>query len=133
MKNAGIATDGASERLRRVLDVTAARQRVAARNLSNVTTDGYEPRKIEFSDELARVSGKVEIQKTHESHLTSSREAAAERGYAEVVDEEALENPDTGLERTVAELTDAELAYATAAKLMAKRTQTLRTAITGQF
>lgn len=133
MKNVGITTDGAAERLRRVLDVTAARQKVAARNLSNVTTEGYEPKKVEFSDELTRVSGKVKIQKTHESHLNSARKAADARGYAEVVDEEAINNPDTRLEQTVVELADAELAYATAAKLMAKRAQTLRTAISGQF
>ena len=133
MKNVGITTDGAAERLKRVLDITAARQRVAARNLSNVTTEGYEPKKVEFANELARVSGKVRMQKTHEGHLTSAREAEAARGYAEVVDEEALQSPDTRLEATAAELADAELAYATAAKLMAKRTQTLRTAITGHF
>jgi len=133
MKNVGITTDGAAERLKRVLDVTAARQRVAARNLGNVTTEGYEPKKVEFSDELAQASGKVKIQKTHKSHLTSAREAADARGYTEVVDMEAIENPDTRLEQTVAELADAELAYATAAKLMAKRAQTLRTAISGQF
>lgn len=133
MENVGITTDGATARLKRVLDITAARQRVAARNLSNVTTDGYEPKKVEFSDELARMSGKVKIQKTHSSHMTSAREAEAARGYVEVVDEAAIENPDTRLEATAAELADAELAYATAAKLMAKRTQTLRTAITGQF
>ncbi len=133
MKNAGITTDSAAERLKRVLDVTAARQRVAARNLSNVTTEGYEPKKVEFASELARVSGKVRIRKTHESHLSSAREAEAARGYSEVVDEVAVENPDIRLEQTAAELADAELAYATAAKLMAKRTQTLRTAITGQF
>jgi flagellar basal-body rod protein FlgB len=133
MKNVGITTDGAAERLKRVLDITAARQRVAARNLSNVTTDGYEPKKVEFSDELASASGKVKIQKTHEGHMTSTREAEATRGYTEVVDQEAIEHPDTRLEQTAAELADAELAYATAAKLMAKRTQTMRTAITGQY
>ncbi|MGD9402640.1 MAG: hypothetical protein PVF95_10280 [bacterium] len=133
MENVGITTDGAAARLKRVLDQTAARQRVAVKNLSNVTTDGYEPKKVEFSEELNRASGKVKMLKTHESHLTSQREAAATRGYTEVVDEEAIDNPEIRLEETVAELADAELAYATAAKLMAKRTQTLRTAITGQF
>lgn len=133
MKNVGITADGAAERLKRVLDVTAARQRVAARNLSNVTTEGYEPKRVEFSDELRRVSGRVKIQRTHEGHLSSAREAADAHGCAEVVDEEAMNNPDTRLERTVAELADAELAYATAAKLMAKRAQTMRTAISGQF
>jgi flagellar basal-body rod protein FlgB len=133
MKNVGITTDGAAARLKRILDQTAARQRVAVRNLSNVTTEGYEPKKVEFSEELNRATGKVQMQKTHENHLTSRRQAAATRGYAEVVDEEAVDSPDVRLEETVAELADAELAYATAAKLMAKRSQTLRTAISGQF
>jgi flagellar basal-body rod protein FlgB len=133
MKNVGITTDGAAARLKRVLDQTAARQRVAVRNLSNVTTDGYQPKKVEFSEELNRASGKVEMAKTHETHLTSRRESTAARGFTEVVDEEAMDNPDVRLEETVAELADAELAYATAAKLMAKRAQTLRTAISGQY
>jgi flagellar basal-body rod protein FlgB len=133
MKNVGIMADTPSERLKRVLDVNAARQRVAATNLSNVTTDGYEPKKVEFADELARVSGKVKMAKTHENHLASPRAAQEECGYSEVVDEDAIKNPDTRLEQTVAELADAELAYATAAKLMSKRNQILRTAISGQF
>jgi flagellar basal-body rod protein FlgB len=133
MENVGIITDAAAAKLKRVLDVNAARQRVAATNLSNSATDGYEPKKVEFSEELARVSGKVKVRKTHETHLTSSRGAADASGYTEVVDQDALDNPDTRLERTVAELADAELAYATAARLMAKRGQTLRTAISGQF
>ena len=133
MKNVGITTDGAAARLKRLLDQTAARQRVAVRNLSNVTTEGYEPKKVEFSEELNRATGKVEMTKTHKTHLTSRRQAAATRGYTEVVDEEAVESPDVRLEETVAELADAELAYATAAKLMAKRNQTIRTAISGQY
>jgi flagellar basal-body rod protein FlgB len=133
MDDVGIITDGASVKLERVLDVNAARQRVAATNLSNSTTDGYVPKKVEFSEELARVSGRVKVRKTHERHLPSARAAAEARDYREVVDEEAVENPDTRLERTVAELADAELAYATAAKLMAKRGQTLKTAVSGQF
>lgn len=133
MGNVGIITDAAAAKLKRVLDVNAARQRVAATNLSNSTTDGYEPKKVEFSEELARVSGKVKIQRTHENHITSRRAAAEARGYTEVVDEEAVDNPEVRLERTVAELADAELAYATAARLMAKRGQTLRTAVSGQF
>ena len=133
MENVGIITDGAAAKLKRVLDVNAARQRVAATNLSNSATEGYEPKRVEFSEELARASGKVKIAKTHENHITSTRAAADARGYTEVVDEAAIENPDIRLEQTVAELADAELAYATAAKLMAKRSQTLRTAVSGQF
>jgi flagellar basal-body rod protein FlgB len=133
MENVGIINDSAAERLKKVLDITAARQRVAATNLSNVTTEGYEPKKVEFSDELARVSGKVKMRRTHQGHMTSSNSADESRGYVEVADKEAIENPDTRLERTIAELADAELAYATAAKLMAKRGQILKTAVSGQF
>lgn len=133
MENVGIITDAAAKRLERMLDVNAARQRVAATNLSNSSTDGYEPKKVEFSDELAQASGRVKVQRTHESHLTSSRAAAGDRGYVEVVDEDAVNEPDTRLERTIAELADAELAYRTAATLMSKRQQALRTAISGQY
>ncbi len=132
MEKAGIITDAAAKRLERMLDVSAARQRVAATNLSNSSTDGYEPKKIEFSDELAHASGRVNLQRTHAGHLSSSQ-AAADRDYVEVVDEDALENYDTQLERTIAELADAELAYTTAAKLMSKRHEALKIAISGRF
>jgi len=133
MENLGITTDTAAERLKRLLDMNAARQRVAATNLSNSSTEGYEPKKVEFAKELEQASGKVEIRRTHKSHLAPSRASAGGKEYVEVLDEDAINNPDTRLERTAAELADAELAYATAAKLMAKRNQTLRTAISGQF
>lgn len=132
MSKVSFGTDENVLVLKKILDGTAARQKVAARNLANCTTEGYQPRKIEFAEELGKRIGRVELSTNHPKHLRSGRIQAHSRGFAEVVDEEAIADSAVRLEKTVAELADAELAYSTAAKLVSKRTATLRTAITGR-
>ena len=126
-----LGTDSSVLRLKLLLDINAARQKTAARNLANCATEGYEPKKVEFAPELARALGKVEPASTNARHLSSRRSNGQSDAITEVVDQEALANNEVGIERSVSELADAELAYATAAKLMSKRVATIRTAITG--
>jgi flagellar basal-body rod protein FlgB len=126
-----LGTDSSLMRLKLLLDLNAARQKTAARNLANCATEGYEPKKVEFAPQLAQALGKVKLVSTNPLHLTSRRSNAQSDGITEVIDQEALASSEVGIERSVTELADAELAYSTAAKLMSKRIATMRTAITG--
>ena len=132
MSKMKIGVDADVLTLKKILDANAARQKLAVKNLANAATEGYEPKKIEFVEELGKALGKVQLKTKHPQHLASRRAQATSRGYAEAVDEEALDDPATRLEKTVADLADAEMVYSTAAKLIQKRTATLRTAISGR-
>jgi flagellar basal-body rod protein FlgB len=131
MSKVTLGSDDAALALKRMLDRSAARQKVAARNLANSATEGYRPKKVEFASELDRALGRVVITRTNPHHM-SSRSTAGSEEFAEVIDEDVQDGDDARLERTVAELADAEMAYATAARLMSKRIAILRTAITGR-
>jgi flagellar basal-body rod protein FlgB len=131
MAKIGLATDEATATLKRVLDVNAARQRVAARNLANSDTPGYQPKKVEFVAEMNQALSKVDMAMTDPRHLSSPKTAEAREGLLEVVDDDAAP-AETRLEATMADLADAELAYATAARVMGRRSATMRTAISGK-
>ena len=132
MSKVTMGNDDAVAVLKRLLDVNAARQKVAARNLANSGTEGYEPKTIEFSGELDRALGKVEMERTSPHHLDSARARERTEGFLEVVDKDGAVDDESRLEQGVAELADAEIAYATAARLMSKRIETVKTAITGR-
>ncbi|HVP56882.1 MAG TPA: flagellar basal body rod protein FlgB [bacterium] len=124
-------TEDATDLLKRVLDVNAARQKAAATNLANCDTPGYQPKKVEFVKEMNQALSKVEMVRTNPNHLSVPRTTEAREGIVETVDDKATPE-ETRLEATMADLADAELAYSTAARVMSRRTATLRVAITGK-
>ena len=125
-----IGKGGSIDLLKQLLDLQAARQKVAARNLANAGSDEYVPRKVEFANELNKALGKVELRQTNSRHLGGTKARGDHR--ITIVDSEVTQDEATLLEQTVAELTDAQLAYETVARLMSRRLATLRTAITGK-
>jgi flagellar basal-body rod protein FlgB len=132
MSKVSLGDDSAADVLMRLLDLHAARQKVAAKNLANTGTEDYEPKTVRFTDEFDRAIGRVSMRRTDERHIVSPRAATRSEGFVEVVDEEAVASAETNLEASVAEIADAEMAYATVARLMSKRVATIRTAISGR-
>jgi flagellar basal-body rod protein FlgB len=132
MSKISFSSDENTMLLKKVMDANAARQKAAAKNLANATTEGYEPKRVQFAEELGERIGRVRLNTNHPKHIRSPRTQATSSSYIEVVDEDAVADPATRLERSVAELAEAELAYSTAAKLVSKRVATLRTAIGGK-
>jgi flagellar basal-body rod protein FlgB len=124
-------TENSMDLLKRVLDVNAARQRAAATNLANIDTPDYKPKRVEFKEEMNQALSKVEMVTTNPGHLRAPRTAEAREGIVEITDDEASP-AETRLEATMADLADAELAYSTAARVMGRRTATMRVAITGK-
>jgi flagellar basal-body rod protein FlgB len=131
MSKVALGRDSSVEVLNRLLDLHAARQKVAARNLANAGTEDYEPKKVQFNDELDRALGAVEMRRTNSRHIASSKATSPSQGFIEVTDDDAA-GSEAGLEASVAEIADAEMAYATVARLMSKRMATIRTAISGK-
>jgi flagellar basal-body rod protein FlgB len=132
MSDVRLTNDEASKAIRRMLDLSAARQQAAARNLANIDTEGYRPRRVEFADHLNQATGRVEMARTAPGHMTGKTSGPEACGYIEVAEDGPAESQQVELERIVADLADAEIAYSTAANLMSKRVATLRTAITGK-
>jgi flagellar basal-body rod protein FlgB len=132
MSDMRLGTDEASRVIRRILDLNAARQKAAVNNLANIDTEGYEPKRVEFADHLNQAAAGLEMDRSDPGHMTGRASGPEPRGYVEVVDHEAAAAPEAELERSVADLADAEIAYSTAARLMSKRVATIRTAITGK-
>ena len=132
MSDVRLGNDTASKTIRRILDLSAARQKAAVKNLANIDTEGYRPKRVEFADHLDQASGRLEMSRTAPGHMTGAPPGPEQIRCVEIVDHEAAESPETELERSVADLADAEIAYSTAATLMSKRVATIRTAITGK-
>jgi flagellar basal-body rod protein FlgB len=132
MGDVRLGNDDASNTIRRILDLNAARQKAAVKNLANIDTEGYRPKRVEFADHLNQASGRVEMSRTDPGHMAGATTGPNRPRYVEVVDQEAAESPETELERVVADLADAEIAYSTAARLMSRRVATITTAITGK-
>jgi flagellar basal-body rod protein FlgB len=132
MSDMRLGNDEATRAIRRILDLNAARQRAAVSNLANIDTEGYRPRRVEFSEHLDRAAAHLEIARTAPGHMTGHSSGSEGPGYKEVVDQGPGDSPEVELERIVADLADAEMAYSTAARLMSRRIATLKTAITGK-
>jgi flagellar basal-body rod protein FlgB len=131
MGDVRLGTDDTVRVLKQLLDLNSARQKVAARNLANSDAEGYQPQRVGFAEELDRAAGKVELARTDPRHLTAPRAGRLAKGYTIEPDEELSVESQAYLEESIARLADAEIAYSTAARLMSKRTATIRTAITG--
>lgn len=117
--------------LEHLLDIHAARQKVAATNIANIGNDTYEPTRVDFSLELSRAMN-ANLRTTKPLHIGSSHGSEPSLSMRQVVDTDAVQDQTTRLEHQVAELNDAQLAYSTVAKLMSRRLATLRTSITGK-
>jgi len=132
MSDIRLGNDEAANAIRRILDANAARQKAAVKNLVNIDTEGYRPKRVEFADHLEEAAGRTEMTRTAPGHMSGRSTGRAKPAYVEVVDDEAVESPEVELERCVADLAAAEIAYSTAATLMSKRVATMRIAITGK-
>jgi flagellar basal-body rod protein FlgB len=131
MSKVTFGNDESVTTLKRLLDINAARQKVGARNLANASTEDYTPKKVEFADELNSTIVRTELERTDPRHIASAHRAASEDVMVEVVDDTGGDSDDR-LERSVAEITDAQMAYSTTATLMSRRMATIRTAISGR-
>lgn len=94
MSDLRLGNDEASKVIRRMLDLNAARQKTAVKNLANIDTEGYQPKRVEFADHLDQATGRVEMARTAPGHMAGRTSGPAGRNYIEVVDEEAVESPE---------------------------------------
>ncbi len=114
------------------LDVSSFRHKLIAGNLSNVSTPGYRSRDIDFQAEFSRAVGQPSGligTTTHPNHIPIGEHAAKDPDVeeAELVESELnAVDPD----REVSNLAQNELIYTVGARLLKRKFDGLRKAIT---
>lgn len=69
------------DKVHRFLNVTSLRQKLVAENIANVSTPGYQAQKLDFKDELKKVTSddiRTPMHTTHRNHIPLS--SSPERG-----------------------------------------------------
>ncbi len=119
--------------LKSSLDFRAAKQSVITSNLANIETPGYEPKKANFSQALKeavdgnakKIRTDLNLTRTHDAHLPSS----ARTNPAYTIGPAEAGRSD--LDREMAEMAKNNLLFEASTTLLAKKFQSLRTAIEG--
>ena len=118
--------------LGRVLDVSSRRASLAASNVANVDTPGYKAKSFDFDAALAASQERqmsMAPARTHSRHLALSPTSAR---IVECEDDSASERYDgntVNIEREMADLLEAELMFAASSRLIAKKIEMLKAAI----
>lgn len=121
--------------LKRALASYSLRHRVVADNLSNINTPGYRAQQVDFETALADASRPLTLKGfvTERGHLPLGVPAGPVPAEIAPLGEE-FDNGinDVNVDREMGELVKNDLAYRLSTRLLARRYQGLRTAITGR-
>ncbi|MBN1826871.1 MAG: flagellar basal body rod protein FlgB [Candidatus Eisenbacteria bacterium] len=130
MPTIGLFSRTALPALRRLMDLSAARQRVSAENLANVNTPGYSRREARFADELNRAEGAtIDPVETRPGHRASG---APEAPSIEVVEDPETLGEGVDMEKEMVSLAETQLRFAVSARLATLKIAGLRNSIRGQ-
>ena len=120
--------------LEKLLDFHSDRHKLLAANVANIDTPGYKGHDISFPDELKRAAGTgktLALAKTNEGHLPAGIHLKDMRysvfesnGTAHRLDGNTVD-----LDKEMSKLAENNLYYNTAAQLISKKLQGLKTAI----
>lgn len=116
------------------LDLSAYRHKLVSGNVANASTPGYKSKDIDFQKEFAKATGKtshLEGVTTKPGHIP----LGVHPGRAPKVDEDKVEVGEMNsvdIDREVSSMTQNELLYTISAKLLQRRFEGLKTAITSK-
>ena len=124
--------DRTSRILSKALDFRSARHKVISGNLANVDTPGYRPKELHFEQELQRATEK-------NSHRLLTTDPAHFSNISDVMDENFSigtlisegDSTELNLDSEMAKMSQNNLNYEAAARLLSKKLQLLKTAIEG--
>ncbi len=123
------------ELLKRALSAYSLRHRVVADNLSNVGTPGYQAQAVDFETALANAAPPFRLRGTVTApgHLPLGVAAEPSAARTQPVGE-PFDNGvnDVNVDREMGELVKNDLAFRMATRLLSRRYQGLRIAITGR-
>lgn len=120
------------ERLGKYLDVASVRHKLIARNIANVSTPGFKSADIDFQKEFRRASGNGDFlagSRTHANHISFGGDPAADPQ----INEQRVASGDLNsvdAEKEISNLAQNELVYTVGAKLLKRKVEGIRKAIT---
>jgi flagellar basal-body rod protein FlgB len=118
------------------LDASALRQQVRARNIANVSTQGYQRREVSFEEELrvAMRGSAPALAVTDPRHIGQPGGVEKVRPAVQVVDDPSLASGanNVDIDYEMAELAKNQILFETVAQLLAGRFRGLRSAIRGR-
>jgi flagellar basal-body rod protein FlgB len=119
---------------RKYLDLSAYRHKLVSGNVANASTPGYRAKDIDFEQEFQSATGKtnhLEGVTTQSGHIPlGSHPQKAPKVAQDKVQEGEMNSVD--IDREVSNMTQNELLYTIGAKLLQRRFEGLRTAITSK-
>ena len=116
--------------LRRTLSLAAAKQVVAASNLANVNTPGYEAQEVDFDATLDQQIGGARLTLTNARHLGGSPDASGDYGTRTTADAAARRDGNTvQVDRELLNMTRASGEFARAQTALAAKFRLVRYAI----
>ena len=122
--------------LQKLLDLSSLKHRINSTNIANVTTSGYNEKKIDFEKELRNSleKSKIKLNTTDPSHITStSSKTKAPKVYESSEESKLSGVNNVDIDKQMAELAENQLVYNIGAKLMAQNFQALKLAIKGRL
>lgn len=124
----GLSIAGAS----RLLDWTAARQKILASNIANLDTPGYQARDLDFQSALRRAcgDGSSGLARTDERHLPSADTAPSPRFPVQQAGAR-LDGNTVNLAEEMARMTENGFLYQTLVRFINHKITTLKHAIRG--
>lgn len=119
---------------RTFLNLSSVRQKLTSSNVANVSTPGYEARDIDFDKEFARATGDSrhlagKITNVRHIPLGEHTERAPE---VEITRVQSGDMNSVDIDQEMTRMAENELRYTVAARLLAKKFQGLRNAITSK-
>ena len=124
--------------LSHALDYRSTKHAVISSNLANVETPGYQPRELNFDQELRRAVDKqgVSMQRTDEKHFPQSGRDILSGKPAHTLEtqqaEWSTESNQLNIDKEMARMVQNNLLYEASAKLLAKKFEGLRMVIEGR-
>ena len=120
--------------LGKYLDLAAHRHKLVSGNVANASTPGYRAKDIDFQQEFQKATGKtnhLEGATTNAGHIPlGSHKNRSPKVAQEKVQEGEMNSVD--IDREVSNMTQNELLYTIGARMMQRRFEGLKTAITSK-
>jgi flagellar basal-body rod protein FlgB len=118
-------TDPTALALRKALDGDAARQQAVAGNLANLDTPGYQPRRVEFQNQLRAALSEQEAGSGEEDLERLQPQVTIQGGAALRRDGNSVD-----VETEMVELSESGLHYQAVVRLLSRKLQMLRAVVT---
>ncbi|MBN2209352.1 MAG: flagellar basal body rod protein FlgB [Candidatus Coatesbacteria bacterium] len=118
--------------LERVLSVSSRRASTVASNIANVDTPGYKAKSFDFDAALAASAEKptgLQPVRTHPEHLALNEPSLRPVVHENNAASERRDGNTVDIEREMADLLEAELMFSASSRLIAKKIEILKTAI----